>query len=58
MMYISPAPVSSFEKTLDAPGLQNLFRRHSSVVDDYLRNGERFKCCYANFGDDWGIGVV
>jgi hypothetical protein len=58
MMYISPAPVSSFEKNLGAPGLQSLFRRHSSVVGGYLRHGERCKCCYSNFGDDWGIGVV
>lgn len=57
MLYVSPAPVSSFEKHLGAPGLQNLFRRHSSVISGYLRHGETCKCCYTNFGDDWGISA-
>lgn len=32
MLYIEPAPLSEFEKTLLLPGLQALFRDHSSFV--------------------------
>jgi hypothetical protein len=56
MLYVKPAPVSSFEKHLGPPGLQSLFRRHSSVMAGYVHHGERCRCCYSNFGDDWGIG--
>jgi hypothetical protein len=58
MIYVEPAPVSSFEEHLGPPGLQSLFRRHSSVVAGYVRHGERYKCCYSNFGDDSGIGLT
>ena len=59
MLYVNPAPVSSFERHLGPPGLQSLFRRHSSVMAGYVRHGERCMCCYSNFGDDWGIsGLV
>jgi len=52
MLYVNPAPFSSFESQLGMPGLQNLFRRNSCVVAAYLKNNS---CAYSNFGDDWGI---
>ena len=57
-LYIDPAPVSSFEKHLGPPGLQSLFRRHSSVLAGFIRHGDRCKCCYSNFGDCTGIGPM
>ncbi|KAL7535162.1 hypothetical protein ACHAXR_006314 [Thalassiosira sp. AJA248-18] len=32
MLYIDPAPLSEFEKTLSLPGLQAIFRDHSSSI--------------------------
>ena len=32
MLYIDPAPLSEYEKTLVLPGLQALFRDHSSAM--------------------------
>lgn len=58
MVYVNPAPISNFEKNLGPPGLQSLFRRHSSVVAGYVQYGERCKCCYSNFGDDAEIGLA
>lgn len=40
MLYINPAPLSEFEKTLLLPGLQALFRDHSSSVLRELRKDE------------------
>ena len=59
VLYASPAPVSSFEHNLALPGLQNLFRRHCSVVRAYLRTpGDKTcTCCYSYFGDDVGVNV-
>ena len=54
MLYVHPAPFSSFESQLGMPGLQNLFRRHSAVVQAHLKEPSR-PCNYSNFGDDWGI---
>lgn len=56
ILYASPAPVSSFERHLLMPGLQNLFRRQCTVVRAYLRN-PKCRCCYSHFGDDAGIDV-
>lgn len=58
MLYVDPAPVSSFETHLGPPGLQSLFRRHSSVVAGTIRHGENCRCCYSAFGDDSGIDVA
>ena len=55
IIYASPAPFSSFERQLAMPGLQNLFRRHSSVIRAHIRTSGKCKCCYSYFGDDWGI---
>ena len=53
-LYVSPAPVSAFEKYLLMPGVQNLFRRHSSVLRAHMSvPGQSYS--YSNFGDDWGI---
>jgi hypothetical protein len=54
ILYASPAPVSSFEKHLLMPGLQNMFRRQCTVVRAHLRN-PKCRCCYSYFGDDSGI---
>jgi len=58
MLYVSPAPFSSYENHLGPPGLQSLFRRHSSVIAGCVRHGDRCRCCYSNFGDNTGIGLV
>jgi hypothetical protein len=55
VIYAAPAPFSSFERQLAMPGLQNLFRRHSSVIRAHVRTSGKCKCCYSYFGDDWGI---
>jgi hypothetical protein len=55
MLYVHPAPVSSFEVHLGMPGLLNLFRRHSAVVRAHLHTPIPY-CNYSPFGDDWGIG--
>jgi hypothetical protein len=55
VVYASPAPFSSFERQLLMPGLQNLYRRHSSVVRAHLRTSGKCTCCYSCFGDDLGI---
>jgi hypothetical protein len=56
ILYASPAPVSSFERHLLMPGLQNLFRRQCTVVRAYVRN-PKCRCCYSYFGDDAGIDM-
>lgn len=54
ILYVSPAPISSFEHHLQIPGLQSLYRRHCAVMRAHLcRNG--INCCYTCFGDDAGI---
>lgn len=58
VIYASPAPFSSFERQLAMPGLQNLFRRHGSVIRAHVRTSGKCMCCYSYFGDDWGIGDV
>jgi hypothetical protein len=55
MLYVTPAPTSSFEQSLGLPGLQSLFRRHCSVINAHIGSSERRKCYYSPFGDDWGI---
>eukprot|EP00980_Cylindrotheca_fusiformis_P008011 scaffold1706_cov116-Cylindrotheca_fusiformis.AAC.14 len=55
VVYASPAPFSSFEGQLLMPGLQNLYRRHSSVVRAHLRTSGKCACSYSCFGDDLGI---
>lgn len=55
VVYASPAPLSSFESQLAMPGLQNLFRRHSSVIRAHFRTSGKCRCSYSCFGDDWGI---
>jgi len=57
MLYVDPAPFSMFEKQLQMPGLQNLFRRHSSVLRAHLMSPTP-KCTYKNFGNDWGIKEI
>ena len=54
MLYVHPAPLSSFEKQLVMPGLQGLFRRHSAVIRAQLHTPVH-NCTYSPFGDDWGI---
>jgi hypothetical protein len=56
VIYASPAPVSSFEKLLAMPGLQCLFRRHSSIIRADIGTSGRCPFFYSCFGDDWGIG--
>lgn len=51
ILYASPAPVSSYERHLHMPGLQNLFRRQSTVVRAHLQN-PKCRCCYSYFEDD------
>lgn len=55
MLYVHPAPLSSFEKQLVMPGLQSLFRRHSAVIRAQLHTPVQ-NCMYSPFGDNWGIG--
>ena len=55
VVYVGPAPFSSFERQLAMPGLQSLYRRQSSVVRAYVRSDGKCKCMYSCFGDDWGI---
>jgi len=55
ILYGSPAPMSNFEKQLLMPGLQNLFRRHCSVIRAHLRNPGKSKCRYSYFFDDKGV---
>jgi len=57
MLYVNPAPFSMFEKQLQMPGLQKLFRRHSSVLRAHLTIPTP-ECTYNNFGNDWGIEGV
>lgn len=57
VVYASPAPLSSFETHLMMPGLQNLYRRNSSVVRAHVRSSGKFTCRYSSFGDDLGISV-
>jgi hypothetical protein len=38
MLYIDPAPLSEFEKTLLLPGLQAVFRDHSSSIVNSTTN--------------------
>ena len=55
VIYASPAPISSFERQLAMPGLQNLFRRHSAVIRAHIRTSGKCRCCYSCFGDDFGV---
>lgn len=55
MLYVTPAPDSSFDQMLGMPGLQNLFRRHCSVLRAHIGSSDRPRCFYSPFGDDWGI---
>jgi hypothetical protein len=55
VVYASPAPFSSFERQLGMPGLQNLFRRHCSVIRAHVRTSGKCDCSYSCFGDDWGV---
>jgi len=57
ILYASPAPASSFERHLYMPGLQNLYRRHCSVVRAHLRAPGTCVCCYSYFGDDSCVNV-
>ena len=65
MLYVSPAPVSSFETHLGLPGLQALFRRQSSVLRSHVQmpstttagttpttTGTPRSRYYSYFGDD------
>ena len=49
MLYIDPAPVSEFERTILLPGLQVLFRDHSHSVA-YLNGEEGTPNEYGMFG--------
>ena len=53
MMYISPAPESSFEKFLTLPGLQSLFRQHASVLYSHMTAdpSQEMICKYLYFGN-------
>jgi len=55
VIYATPAPFSSFERQLAMPGLQALYRRHSSVVRAHVRTSGKCQCSYSCFGDDLGI---
>lgn len=55
ILYVSPAPMSSFERHLLLPGLQNLFRRNCAVKLANLRTGSIGTFSYSCFGDDDGI---
>lgn len=49
MLYVDPAPMSEFEKTLSLPGLRALFRDHSaSIVHSAMGGGSPYK--YGMFG--------
>mmetsp|Transcript_21055 Transcript_21055/g.34832 ORF Transcript_21055/g.34832 Transcript_21055/m.34832 type:complete len:1014 (+) Transcript_21055:814-3855(+) len=54
-LYVSPAPFSSFERHLQMPGLQNLFRRNSAVLQAQQQRPNQVSF-YSNFGDDCGVG--
>lgn len=54
MLYVHPAPYSTFDRHLAMPGLQNLFRRQSAVIRASLRTPVG-RATYSNFGDEWGI---
>ena len=50
MLYIGPAPISEFEKTLLLPGLQAMFRDHSSSILSSSSLLEKSYCEYGIFG--------
>jgi len=52
MLYVNPAPISSFERHLQMPGLQKLFRQHCSVINAQLKSppGSYFR--YRPFDDE------
>ena len=43
MLYIDPAPFSDFDKYLQLPGLQDLFRRRSNAIWSYYRGSSTSK---------------
>jgi hypothetical protein len=49
MLYIDPAPLSEFEKTLQLPGLQAIFRDHSASIF-YSTLGKSSPYVYGPFG--------
>eukprot|EP00531_Pseudo-nitzschia_arenysensis_P000389 CAMPEP_0116146152 /NCGR_PEP_ID=MMETSP0329-20121206/17009_1 /TAXON_ID=697910 /ORGANISM="Pseudo-nitzschia arenysensis, Strain B593" /LENGTH=1016 /DNA_ID=CAMNT_0003641875 /DNA_START=710 /DNA_END=3760 /DNA_ORIENTATION=- len=51
IVYASPAPISKFEQQLGMPGLQNLFRRQSEVIRDYVRSSGKSQPAYSLFED-------
>jgi hypothetical protein len=56
-LYAMPAPFSAFEKQLQMPGLQSLFRRRSSVICSYLDSPAK-SCKYSNFGREGDTGMT
>ena len=53
MLYLSPAPMSDFEKSFQFPGLQSLFRRNSTVHYANCLGKDGTKFCL--FGDTCGL---
>jgi len=51
MLYLSPAPVSEFDRTLHFPGLHSLYRQNCATFYAYDMGSEETK--YSNFGEDW-----
>ena len=49
-LYIDPAPLSEFEKTLLLPGLQAIFRDHSSYIFISTMGSSSSQYEYGNFG--------
>jgi len=50
MIYLSPAPISEFDKTLHFPGLHSLYRRNCATLYAHDVGSEKTK--YSNFGDN------
>lgn len=51
VLYVNPAPASSFERHLLMPGLQSLFRRQCAVVREHMQGNSESNSFYSYFGD-------
>jgi len=55
MLYLSPAPISAFDKTFHFPGLCSLYRRNCATCYAHDVGSEESK--YSNFGDSTPLPV-
>lgn len=53
ILYVAPAPLSSFDEQILTPGLRSLYRRQCSVVVSKIRQEDKI-CGYSLFSDGTG----